>query len=319
MISLDFELLWGVFDKVDHTHTQAYFHITRKLIPHLLDLFSHYQIHATWATVGMLFNESWEQWEANIPNDIPDYSHRELSAYHFGHSIKNESTRDFCLAKDLIGLIHTTPNQEVATHTYSHYYCLERGQSLDAFGQDLQKCISLARGMGITLKSLVFPRNQFNAAYLKLCYELGIENVRSNPDSWYWNNTKRDAIQDKVFRTADAYYGRKDKSYLWRDLKWEESAPLAQKASRLLRPYSEHGWLNQLKIRRIKSEMLHAAKHGQIYHLWWHPHNMARHPVENLMELCELLEYFKYCQKSHGLQSRNMAEINTLVASKNVY
>src|SRR5699024_7465905 len=141
--------------------------------------------------------------------------------------------------------------------------------------------------------------------YLKVCCELGIENVRSNPDVWYWNNTERDAIQDKIFRTGDAYFGLKDKSYPYSELKKEQSAPLAQKASRLLRPYSEQIWMNNLKLRRIKSEMLYAAKHGQIYHLWWHPHNLASHPQENLRELRELLDYFKYCQNTYGFNSRN--------------
>lgn len=319
VISLDFELLWGIFDKVDHTKKQTYFQNTRELIPRLLSLFSEYQIHATWATVGMLFNESWAQWEQNIPQDIPNYTRGELSAYHYGHAIKGTATRDLCMAKDLIAQIHNAPNQEVATHTYSHYYCLEKGQTLDTFRQDLEKCVSLAHGMGITLKSLVFPRNQFNEAYLKVCYDAGIQNVRSNPDVWYWNNTERDAIQDKIFRTGDAYLGLKDKSYRYSDLEWKESGPMAQKASRLLRPHCDHTLINKLKLKRIKSEMLHAAKHQEIYHLWWHPHNFADHPEENLRELRELFDYFKSCQKAYGFQSRNMAEINTSVASQNVF
>lgn len=316
VISLDFELLWGVFDKVDHTQKQGYFHNTRELIPQLLDLFSQYQIHTTWATVGMLFNESWNHWEANIPKIIPQYTRTELSAYNYGHSIKNKATQNLCMARDLIELIHQTPNQEVATHTYSHYYCLEKGQSLEAFSHDLEMCVSLAQDMGITLRSLVFPRNQFNAAFLKVCKDLGIENVRSNPGAWYWNNTQRDTIQDKIFRTADAYIGLKDKSYPFSQLMIEDSLPLAQKASRLLRPYSSKKWLNQLKIKRIKSEMLYAARHGQIYHLWWHPHNLASYPQENLRELRELLDYFKFCQHTYGFQSRNMAGINALVKKK---
>ena len=49
--------------------------------------------------------------------------------------------------------------------------------------------------MGISLKSLVFPRNQFNESYLKVCVELGIENVRSNPNNWYWANVQEDSIK----------------------------------------------------------------------------------------------------------------------------
>ncbi len=313
VISLDFELLWGVFDKVDYHKMQGYFYITRRLIPELLKLFSQYEVHVTWATVGMLFNDSWERWQDNIPQIIPDYKRRELSAYHYGHAISSPTTRDLCLAQDLVRAIADTPHQEVGTHTYSHYYCLEPGQTIEAFEQDLIKCVELAGEMGIQLKSLVFPRNQFNSSYLEVCHKLGIENVRSNPDVWYWNRPQRNAIQDKIFRTGDAYLGFNDKSYPITDLEWKVAQPLAQKASRLLRPHSGKALLDRMKINRIKSEMTTAARRQEIYHLWWHPHNFAHHPEQNLMELQEILSHFKKCQERYGFQSKNMAEVNSMV------
>ncbi len=71
VISLDFELLWGVFDKVDYKEKVNYFNNTRKVIPEILNLFSEYQIHCTWATVGMLFNENWTEWQKNLPSTPP--------------------------------------------------------------------------------------------------------------------------------------------------------------------------------------------------------------------------------------------------------
>lgn len=312
VISLDFELLWGVFDKVDYQEKESYFRNTRTLIPSLLELFREFDIHCTWATVGMLFNETWEEWEKNIPEVIPDYSNRALSAYHYGHSISNPSTEFLCLGKRLIEEIQVTPHQEIGTHTYSHYYCLEEGQTLEAFKKDLEKCVELASNMGVVLKSLVFPRNQFNASYLEVCYDLGIENVRSNPDVWYWKNTEKDLLTEKVFRTGDAYLGFNDKSYKVSELRKEEGKPLAQKASRLLRPYSGNKVLDVLKLNRIKSEMDYAAKNKEIYHLWWHPHNFANNPKENLAELRDILEHYEQLKESFDFQSATMAEINTM-------
>ena len=60
VISLDFELLWGVFDKVDWRDKKKYFQNTRRVIPEILRLFEQYEISSTWATVGMLFNKYWE-------------------------------------------------------------------------------------------------------------------------------------------------------------------------------------------------------------------------------------------------------------------
>jgi len=314
VISLDFELLWGVFDKVNHNDKKAYFENTRNVIPEILKLFSEYNIHCTWATVGMLFNSDFEEWVKNKASQVPDYVNSSLSAYRYGELLKYELSSQSCFAKDLILQIKDTPNQEIGTHTYSHYYCLEDGQNLSSFKSDLEKSISIARAMDIELKSLVFPRNQFNESYLKVCHELGIENVRSNPTNWYWKDTQNDSLINKVFRTGDAYLGSNNKSYKLSDLDFAYGKPLSQKASRLLRPYSKNKFLNDLKLNRIKSEMTYAAKNDEIYHLWWHPHNFGNNPLENISDLRNLLEHYKKCQKKYGFGSLTMSELHSFTS-----
>lgn len=313
VISLDLELLWGVFDKVDIKEKEIYFNNTRQVIPEILNLFSEYNIHCTWATVGMLFNNDWEEWRKNTPNILPKYNNSALSAYDYGKSIKSSDTEYLCFAKDLIHQIQKAANQEIGTHTYSHYYCLESGQDIESFKVDLEKAIELAEQMGIELKSLVFPRNQFNEDYLKICYELGIENVRSNPTDWYWRDTQNISLKNKIFRTGDAYIGPNNKSYSLTVLNFEKGKPLAQRASRLLRPYSSNKYLNNLILKRIKTEMTYAAKFNEIYHLWWHPHNFGNNPHQNLLNLKEILEHYKLCMSEYGFCSFTMSEINQLL------
>ena len=36
--------------------------------------------------------------------------------------------------------------------------------------------------------------------------------------------------------------------------------------------------INSLRLNRIKNEIIQAAKAGEIYHLWWHPHNFGIDP-----------------------------------------
>jgi len=317
VISLDFELLWGVFDKVDYKEKEVYFSNTRKVIPEILNLFSEYKIHSTWATVGMLLNKDWEEWRGNVPESLPNYKNTDLSAYDYGKTLNSPETELFCFAKDLIQQIQNTPNQEIGTHTYSHYYCLEEGQTLESFKADLEKSIKLAKQMGIELKSLVFPRNQFNEDYLKVCYELGIENVRSNPTDWYWKDTQNDSLKNKIFRTGDAYIGLNNKSYKLTDLKIEKGKPLSQKAGRLLRPYSAIKFLNDLKLKRIKSEMTCAAKNNEIYHLWWHPHNFGNNSTENIANLKDLLQHYQKCNLKYKFNSLNMAEVGLFIKNNN--
>src|SRR6266487_5798938 len=55
VISLDFELLWGVRDKRTIADYGANILGVRRVIPALLDLFAERNIACTWATVGLLF------------------------------------------------------------------------------------------------------------------------------------------------------------------------------------------------------------------------------------------------------------------------
>ncbi len=311
VISLDFELLWGVFDKVDWREKTAYFQNTRKIIPEILQLFEQYEISCTWATVGMLFNENWVEWNANIPKVLPEYANSKLSAYNFGKSIqRDKDTEELCFAPELIRLIQQTPNQEIGTHTYSHYYCLEPGQRIESFNDDLATAGRMAKKFGIELKSLVFPRNQYNTDYLEICKGNGLNTVRTNPENWYWKDTQKDTLLQKVFRTGDAYFGLNDKPYS--DLPEIFPGIQGQKASRLLRPYSRKTFQNKKRLQRIISEMEAAAKHNQIYHLWWHPHNFGRNPKNNMEDLIHILDNYKKLAIKYNFSSVTMETLSSL-------
>lgn len=312
IISLDFELLWGVFDVVDYESKKLYFMQTREVIPEILRLFRIHEVHATWATVGMLFNNNWEEWENNIPKILPNYEKRELSAYEFGNSIKSNSTEEFCFAPDLIQEIAHTPGQELATHTYSHYYCLEKGQTAESFDMDLEKAVTVASALNVELKSLVFPRNQFAPQYLHFCNKHGIRNVRTNPDSWYWRDVNSNSVLGKIGRTVDAYLDFGRKSYPVREFLKIENQPLEQKASRFFRPVEGNRVLRKLKLKRILSEMEWAAKNKEVYHLWWHPHNFGDRPKDSLDDLKIILDHFSRLKNRYDVQSYTMAELGDL-------
>ena len=87
-------------------------------------------------------------------------------------------------------------------------------------------------------------------------------------------------------------------------------------ASRFLRPYyTREKMLQSLKIKRIKDEMSFAAKKGNCYHLWWHPHNFGDNVDANLAALIELLEHYQRLNKKYYFQSYNMNELAVLLNS----
>ncbi|WP_298524056.1 polysaccharide deacetylase family protein [uncultured Christiangramia sp.] len=310
VISLDFELIWGVFDKVKLEDKVKYFENTRTIIPKILKLFTENEISCTWATVGMLFNKDWQEWHSNLPTVRPEYTNKILSAYNYVSNLNLNSSKydHLFFAPDLIEIIRDSEFQEIGTHTYSHYYCLESGQTLNTFEADLSKSIELAGKFGIKMESIVFPRNQFNKNYIEVCHNYGIMNLRSNPDTWYWEDTNESSIQKKILRTADAYTGFQDKSYYLE----QDYLNYEQKASRFLRPVSNITWLNRLRLRRIKREMLHAAIYNKTYHLWWHPHNFGASPNQSLLDLKEIIQFFNYCRKTYKMNSCSMRMISHL-------
>lgn len=312
-ISLDFELHWGCFEtmKVMDDKTKRYFLNTRKAIPKMLQLFEQYGLHVTWAAVGMLYRKNATEWKNGMPQLIPTFQNPEVSAYEWVNRNGFLEEEDlFHFAPSIIDLILSTPHQEVGTHTYAHYFCLEKGQTQEQFKADLQMAVSVAASKGIKLHSLVFPRNQYNAEYLEVCTELGIRTVRTNPAIWYWSySDNAGSFIKRFFRAGDAYLKLQPiKMVKWGNID-ARKIPLELPASRLYRPWRpEWPMLNKWKMQRIKNEMTKAAQQSGYYHIWWHPHNFGNYPQQCLLELEQIGQHYQYLKKEFGFESLTMKE-----------
>lgn len=318
VISLDFELYWGRFDKIELSDTvKKRLLNTRLLITEQLNIFVQSQIHATWATVGMLFNKTEEQWLINKPSLLPVFTNSKRSAYNdFAAKDINIENRLFYFAPDIIHAIAQTHGQEVGSHTYAHYYCLEDGGTKEQFSADLKAAKKIAADNQLQLRSLVFPRNQYNDEYLSVCAAEGIVCVRTNPPVWYWRPTSSETMLRKLFRFTDAYnFTGVAKTYTLQQLgNKPNDLPLQLPASRLLRPWqAKYPLLNKLKMKRIKEEMTEAAKTGSYYHLWWHPENFGDDPEECLTELKEIVQHYQFLKQAYQFMSCNMHEATQLL------
>ncbi len=313
IISLDFELHWGGSEKWDLESLKPYFQQTRQAIPEMLRLFSEYETHVTWATVGFLFHATRAELFEGMPELLPTYK-EPIAAYDYLKTSgigKDEAEDPFHFAPSLIKLILMTPGQELATHSYSHYYCNEEGQTPEQFRADLRAAQKVAREKyDITLKSLVFPRNQFNEEYLRVCREEGITSVRSNPKDWFWHieSTQGESRWKRLVRGADAFLPIGKRSS-FSPAEIHSDLPILIPASRLLRPYtSRESGLNNYKLRRIFNEMEEAARTGEVYHLWWHPHNFGNETNKNLEDLEKILVHYQKLKAQYGMESVTMTE-----------
>lgn len=312
VISLDFELYWGVRDKRTIERYQDNLLGAREVIPRILRLFEKYEIQATWAIVGLLFYGTRRELMESLPVKTPHYVDTNLSPYPQLAAIGNDERDDpFHYAASLIKAIASCPGQEIGTHTFSHYYCRESGQQADEFREDLKAALQAAKPYNLTLQSLVFPRNQVNRDYLSICQEMGILAYRGNEKSWIYQVDKphTSLIWQRVLRLLDAYINYSGHNCY--SLQYiSRSFPYDIPASRFLRPYSRKlKILEPLRLNRILSGLNYAAKQGLIYHLWWHPHNFGINQDENLRVLETILQRYKKLKTDYAMESWSMGRL----------
>jgi len=312
VVSLDFELFWGVRDKRTLADYRENLLGVRQAVPALLRLFEKFSIHATWATVGLLFCEGREDALRSSPVRKPHYAEPRYSPYQDPESWGNDEREDpFRFAPSLIDSIAQSPNQEIATHTFSHYYCLEAGQGPEMFEADLAAAVAVAARRSITLRSIVFPRNQVNLDYLPICARAGLRSYRGTPRRGLYAPRNEDAQSPFIRgqRLVDTYLPLTgDRSIGMGEL--GRAAPYNIAASSFLRPHAKRlAILEGRRLRRIAAELTHAAASGRVYHLWWHPHNFGRNLEENLRFLTELFTHFAELRARYGMQSSTMDEL----------
>lgn len=312
VISLDFEINWGVRDQQTLAQYGPNLLGVRQAVPAMLGLFAEFRLHVTWATVGLLFFQTKAEMLANLPAVRPQYADPNLSPYLALDQVGEDEAHDpYHFGHSLIRQIQATPGQEMASHTFCHYYCLERGQTAESFRHDMQAAVQVAAAQSMALKSLVFPRNQYNAEYIATCQELGFTSYRGNEQSWIYKerSEEQQAMYKRGARLLDAYMNLSGQhTARWSDM--AASFPFNIPASRFLRPWSGRlKALEGLRLRRILNGMEHAARSGEVFHLWWHPHNFGVNLAENMAVLRQIAERFQRLNAQYGLESLTMEEV----------
>lgn len=55
--------------------------------------------------------------------------------------------------------------------------------------------------------------------------------------------------------------------------------------------------------------MTYAAKHGKVFHIWWHPHNFGGNIDENMKILEKIAKHYQKLYQKHGFECRTMKEV----------
>lgn len=151
-VSIDVEMLWGVWDYVQPHHERHCADLERPVVKRLLEILGRHHLGATWAVVGRLMDDS------------PGYD-----------GLRGRRSNWF--APELVDFIRTDTraNHEVATHSYGHIYFgdVPRAEA----GEDLQRARDLHARLNLRFESLVFPRDE--VGHLDALIPVGLKVFRS--------------------------------------------------------------------------------------------------------------------------------------------
>lgn len=313
VVSLDFELAWGVHDVfASDGPYRANLLGVRDAVPRILELFERYGVAATWATVGFLFAESSEELEAYRPPVTPSYDDRGRDPYRI-RTGEGEHDDPLHFAPSLIRDIAAVPGQEIGSHTFSHYYCLDSGQTVEQFEADLGSAVAIADAKGYALRSLVLPRHQVRADYLPAIARAGFVAHRgpephrlARPGPSFG-----DALSVRGARLVDSYLPLTGANVA----PWSSTTPdvhglVDVRESRFLRPVSKHvRGAEALRVARIVQAMRQASRSRGLLHVWWHPHNFGVELEANLANLRALLDEYARLRDAEGFASYSMGDV----------
>lgn len=306
IVSLDFELFWGMQDGWELSEYEANILGGRKAIPQMLELFQKHGIHATWATVGFLFGRDENELRRFFPKQLPTYENKKLSAYRcFGAIGTDEESAPCYYGSSFVEQIAAVPGQEIGSHTFSHYYCREVGQTTGQFRSDMVAAKAIGKAHGFDLQSVVLPRNQCEPEYTQILTDLGFTTYRDEENDWIHEKVKFRPLM-RLLRLADVYLPLTGQGGYEPKI---ENGIVNLAGSRMYKPYFKPlAFLEGLKIRRIKQQMRYAAKNGLTFHLWWHPHNVGVHTDFHMQQLEEIFSYYDELKETYGMRSMNMNE-----------
>jgi peptidoglycan/xylan/chitin deacetylase (PgdA/CDA1 family) len=303
---LDFELFWGVMESATIAGYGRHVEGEWEAVPRMLELFRRYNVHVTWATVGMAMCRDYREWSEIRPSLLPQYRNTRASTYNHGELVRAHPKLFF--ARALVERILDTPHQELASHTYSHFFCGEEGATPEQFAADMACSAMIAKEMGVRFHSVVLPRNQVRDAYLDVLPAAGITAFRGNPDHWLYRNGHYapGGLAGRAMRLADA----------WVPLvrartegKCTGNGLINVPASLFLRPWCDRlARIEPVRKRRLLNAMTDAARSNGVYHLWWHPHNFGINQRENLGLLEAVLRHYARLRDDYGMRTMTMHE-----------
>jgi hypothetical protein len=277
VISLDLELSWGSFDLSYGDELLKMGRWTHDVgAPNLLKHLTRNGLSATWAIVGAMMRRV-------LPDvsGLPEVHYPHFSKPWFSYVPKDgdEKSHPEWFGASLVEMIrNAVPEQEIGFHSFSHVPFGERGMTRERAIAEYRYCAQIAKELGITKSSFVFPRN--SVRYLAELRDAGFDCFRD--------------VDRLPMRFANGALN--SLGMIWAD--FAGSTPCMVEPSlkdgivsipgSLLIRYAA-GWRKYIpdssRLRRLRKGLERVRLSRGVFHVWFHPENLyAEWPrVENVV------------------------------------
>jgi len=307
-LSLDFELLWGTVDLFGPERFRRACEVEREIVvDRLLGMLEEFEIPATWCILGHLLLAECRRSGGRAHPEIVRPRHAWVRGDWLQHDpCSDEARAPLFYGRSLVEKVRTCRvPQEIGSHSFSHAIFSDPGCSREAAASELQASVEAAKDLGLTLRSFAFPRN--GVGHLDLLPQFGFTSYRGPAPRWY---ERREPLTG-LHRLA----------HLWSVLAASTPPVVVPEpageglvnvpASMIYFPM--HGLRRHIpvsrRVRRARRGLAAAARAGRVFHLWFHPTNLADEPEAMFRGLRDIFSVASELRRQGRLSVETMGAV----------
>lgn len=300
-LSLDFELIWGTQDLFGPAgFREACLFERRRIVGDLLALLHEFQIPATWCIVGHLFLDACDGKHLELTRPTHSWLRKDWFHHDPGGAEADESV---FLGKSLVEKILACPTrQEIGFHSFSHVVWGDPGCSKEVARSEMAACLKAATWTGRSAVSFVFPRNR--VGHLEVLAANGIRVYRGPGPRWYEQDENPSAL-GRLAHLLEAAAGTPGPTVL------PVATPqgLVNLAGSMIY-LPAHGIRRLIpveqRVRRAVKGLEHASEQRRVFHLWFHPTNLADRYTPMIGGLRRIFEAARRLRDAGRIDTRPM-------------
>jgi peptidoglycan/xylan/chitin deacetylase (PgdA/CDA1 family) len=269
-LSLDFELIWGTLEDHGPEAFRAACERERdEVVDRLLDLFVEFEVPATWCTLGHLFLDRCAPRDGAKHPEIVAPQRSSGEDWFEYDPCTDEQADPVYYGRSLLEKVLACPvPQEIGCHSFSHVL-FDRCSSATA-ASELAECVRLAEDAGIELRSFAFPGNR--VGHLDLLERFAFACYRGPEPSWY-SQIGSPPIR-RLAHLFDVLAARRPPV-----TEPVEALPGLWNLPASMMYFPMHGRRRHIpvsrRVRRAVKGLDRAAEEKRVFHLWFHPTNLA--------------------------------------------